>query len=156
MTVGTRDFGSSRPVVAQSQAFEQITIKPARSADHGNMRVQVLPDGNFMASAVPVVTLISYAYDVPTNPSPRLCALPDWTVRERYDIEGKAPAKAISPNLPESELRSRIQQMIRRLLADSPRTGHAGQERNDGCLCAHRCNRRTKVPKVGHYRLHLR
>ena len=106
------------PVVAQSQAFEQITIKLVRSADQGNMRVKVLPDGNFMASAVPVVTLISYAYDVPTNPSPRLSALPDRTVRERYDIEGKAPAKAISPNLPESELRSRIQQMIRRLDGD--------------------------------------
>jgi uncharacterized protein (TIGR03435 family) len=106
------------PVVAQSQAFEQITIKPARSADQSNMRVQVLPNGDFSASAVPVVTLLSYAYDVPTNPSPLLSALPDWTVRERYDIKGKAPDKVISPGLPDSESRSRIQQMILRLLAD--------------------------------------
>lgn len=106
------------PVVVQSQAFEKITVKPARSADQSNMRIQVLPNGDLIASAVPVVTLISYAYDVPTNPSPRLSALPDWTVRERYDIEGKAPAKAISPGLPDSESRSRIQQMIRRLLVD--------------------------------------
>jgi len=61
---------------------------------------------------------LSYAYDVPVNPSPRLSPLPDWTVSERYDIEGKAPATAITPSLQDSEARSRIQQMIRGLLAD--------------------------------------
>lgn len=106
------------PVVVQSQAFEKTTIKPSRPADPSNMRIQVLPNGDLIASAVPAVTLISYAYDVPTNPSPLVSALPDWTVRERYDIEGKAPANAIPPGLPDSESRSRIQQMIRRLLVD--------------------------------------
>jgi len=106
------------PAAAQSQTFDKITVKPARSAEHSQMRVQVLPNGDFIASAVAVVTLISYAYDVPANPSPRLSALPDWTVRERYDIEAKAPAKAIFFGLPDRELRSRLQQMLRRLLAD--------------------------------------
>src|SRR5467141_111781 len=106
------------PAVAQSQTFATITIKPARSADPRNARVQVLPNGDLIASAVPVITLLSYAYDVPVNPSPRLSPLPDWTVRERYDIEGKAPANAITPSLQDSEARSRIQQMIRGLLAD--------------------------------------
>ena len=106
------------PAVAQSQAFARITIKPARSADPGNMRVQVLPNGELIASAVPVFALLSYAYDVPINPSPRLSALPEWTVRERYDIEAKAPANAIPPGPQDSELRSRKQQMIRGLLAD--------------------------------------
>ena len=106
------------PAVAQSQAFATITIEPARSADPRNARVQVLPNGDLIASAVPVITLLSYAYDVPVNPSPRLSPLPDWTVRERYDIEGKAPANAITPSLQDSEARSRIQQMIRGLLAD--------------------------------------
>jgi hypothetical protein len=41
-----------------------------------------------IASAVPVIRLLSYAYDVPVKPSPRLSPLlPDWTIRERYDIE---------------------------------------------------------------------
>jgi uncharacterized protein (TIGR03435 family) len=106
------------PAVAQSQAFATITIKPARSADPRNARVQVLPNGDLIASAVPVITLLSYAYDVPVNPSPRLSPLPDWTVRERYDIEAKAPANAITSSLQDSEARSRIQQMIRGLLAD--------------------------------------
>jgi uncharacterized protein (TIGR03435 family) len=85
------------PAVAQSQAFATITIEPARSADPGNARVQVLPNGDLIASAVPVITLLSYAYDVPVNPSPRLSPLPDWTLREKYDIEAKAPANAIPP-----------------------------------------------------------
>jgi len=106
------------PAVAQSQAFATITIKPARSADPRNARVQVLPNADLIASAVPVITLLSYAYDVPVNPSPRLSPLPDWTLREKYDIEAKAPANAIPPSLQDSEVRIRIQQMIRGLLAD--------------------------------------
>src|SRR5438094_8185948 len=81
------------PAIAQSQAFATITIKPARSADARNTRVQVLPNGDLIASAVPVVRLLSDAYDVPVNPSPRLSGLPGW--RETYDIEAKAPANTI-------------------------------------------------------------
>src|SRR6266702_4696749 len=85
------------PAVAQSQAFATITIKPARSADPGNPRVQVLHNGDLIASAVPVIMLLSYAYDLPVNPSPRLSGLPGW--RETYDIEAKAPANTIFAGL---------------------------------------------------------
>ena len=101
------------PAAGQSQAFATITIKPARSADPRNARVQVLPNSDLIASAVPVITLLSYAYDVPVNPSPRLSALPDWTVREKYDVEAKEPASAIPHSLQGSEVRNRAQQMIR-------------------------------------------
>jgi uncharacterized protein (TIGR03435 family) len=80
--------------------------------------VQLLPNGGLIASAVPVITLLSYAYDVPVNPSPRLSRLPSWTLTERYDIEAKAPANVVPPSLQDSEVRSRKQQMIRELLAD--------------------------------------
>ena len=80
------------PAVAQSQAFQVISIKPARSDDPRNMRMRVLPNGDLTASAVPVLLLLRYAYDVPVNPSPRLSGLPGW--RETYDIEAKAPANA--------------------------------------------------------------
>jgi len=106
------------PAVAQSQAFATITIKLVRSADPRNADVQLLPNGGLIASAVPVITLLSYAYDVPVNPSPRLSRLPSWTLTERYDIEAKAPANAVPPTLQDSEVRSRKQQMIRELLAD--------------------------------------
>jgi uncharacterized protein (TIGR03435 family) len=82
------------------------------------MRMQVLPNGDLIANAVPVIMLLSYAYDVSVNPSPRFSPLPDWTILERYDIEGKAPANAITPSLQDNESRSRTQQMIRGLLAD--------------------------------------
>jgi uncharacterized protein (TIGR03435 family) len=62
--------------------------------------------------------LLSYAYDVPVNPSPRLSPLPEWTGREKYDIEAKAPANATPFSPQESGVRSRVQQMIRELLAD--------------------------------------
>jgi uncharacterized protein (TIGR03435 family) len=106
------------PAVAQSQAFAKITIRPANSADARNVRMKVLPNGDLVANAVPVIMLLSYAYDVPVDPSPRLSPLPDRTIRERYDIEGKATANA-TPSLQDSDSRSRIQQkMIRGLLAD--------------------------------------
>ena len=102
--------------VAQSPAFEVISIRPARSPDPRNMRMRVLPNGDLNASAVPVLWLLRYAYDVPVNPSPRLSGLPGW--RETYDIEAKAPANAVPAGLPEREKRGRIQGMIRGLLAD--------------------------------------
>jgi hypothetical protein len=41
-----------------------------------------------------------------------------WTIREKYDIEGKGTANPITPSLKGSDSRSRIQEKIRRLLAD--------------------------------------
>ena len=104
------------PAVAQSQTFEVISIKLARSSDPRNIRMRVQPNGDLNASAVPVLLLLSYAYDVPVNPSPRLSGLPGW--RETYDIEAKAPANAVPAGLPESEKRRRMQGMVRGLLAD--------------------------------------
>ncbi|MBV9341535.1 MAG: TIGR03435 family protein, partial [Acidobacteria bacterium] len=106
------------PAVAQSQAFATITIRSARSAQPRNPRVHMLPTGDLIASAVPVVTLLSYAYDVPANPSPRLSPLPDWTLREKYDIEAKVPANASPSSLRDGKVRSQMQPMIRELLAD--------------------------------------
>ena len=108
----------SLPAVAQSQSFATITIKPARSSDARNARMVVRPNGDLLASTVPMIRLLSYAYDLPVNPSPRLSRLPDWAISETYDIEAKAPANTIPAVLEDREVRSRKQQMIRRLLAD--------------------------------------
>ncbi len=106
------------PMAVQSQAFEKITIKPAPSTDPHSSRMQVLPDGDLIANAVPVIELLSYAYNVPSNPSPRLNSLPGWTLRDSYDIEAKAPANATAASFQDSEAQARLQQMIRQLLAD--------------------------------------
>lgn len=83
------------PALAQTQTFEKITIKSVR-ADPRSARLQVLPDGELIAHAIVVIDLLSYAYDVPSNPSPRLNALPGWIYSDRYDIEAKAPPDAIT------------------------------------------------------------
>jgi len=110
-------FLVASPAVAQSQAFAKITIKPAHSADPRASRLQVLPNGDLIASGVPVITLLSYAYDVPLNPSPRISPLPEWAVRERYDIEAKATSNATGLGS-EDGTRRRAQRVLRSLLAD--------------------------------------
>jgi uncharacterized protein (TIGR03435 family) len=82
------------------------------------MRMQVLPDGELIARAVLVIDLISYAYDVPSNPSPRLNSLPDWIYEDRYDIEAKASPFAVTTTSRDGEAQLRVKQMIRVLLAD--------------------------------------
>jgi uncharacterized protein (TIGR03435 family) len=101
---------------AQAQAFETILIKPARSADPRDFLLRVQPNGDLNASAISVFWLLRYAYDLPLNPSLRLFGLPDS--RDKYDIEAKAPANAVPPGLSEREKRSRVQGMVRALLAD--------------------------------------
>lgn len=103
---------------AQSQAFEKITIKPVHSADPRSVRLQVLPNGELIGHSVLGIDLISYAYDVPSNPSPRLNSLPDWTYSDRYDIEAKASPNAVPTTSQDGETQLRFKQMIRRLLAD--------------------------------------
>lgn len=111
-------FFVAGPALAHAQAFEKVTIKAARSADPRSMRMQVLPDGELVARAVLVIDLISYAYDVPSNPSPRLNSLPAWIYDDRYDIEAKASPNAITTAAQDAETQLRVKQMIRRLLAD--------------------------------------
>jgi len=103
---------------AQSRAFETISVKPALSSDPQSMRVQVLPNGDLIASAVPVITLISYAYSVPSNPSERLFSLPSWAYGERYDIEAKAPTRAIRIRPSDGDAQRLDQQIFRLVLAD--------------------------------------
>ena len=102
--------------VAQSQTFATVTIVPARSVNPTDERTQLLPDGDWIATGIPVIRLLSIAYDVPVNPSPRLSSLPDWP--ERYDIKAQAAANSLSGSISDSELRSRIQRMIRGMLTD--------------------------------------
>jgi uncharacterized protein (TIGR03435 family) len=57
--------------------------------------VQVLRNGDLIAHSVSLIELLSYAYAVPSNPSPRLNSLPDWTAVDRFDIE----AKTVTPTI---------------------------------------------------------
>jgi uncharacterized protein (TIGR03435 family) len=104
------------PGGAQSQGFDAISIKPGRSSDPRDTRIRVLPNGDLGASAVSVVALVNYAYDLPHNPSLRLAGFASW--RETYDIEAKAPASAGFAGLSARDKRRRTQELMRTLLAD--------------------------------------
>jgi hypothetical protein len=71
-----------------------------------------LPDGDVIAHAVLVIDLLSYAYDVPSNPSPRLNSLPDWTYGDRYGKEAKASPYAFTTTM-DAEAQLKVKQMIR-------------------------------------------
>ena len=110
-------FLMALPAAGPSQGFEKIVIKSSLSADPRSMRVQLRSNGDVKAKAVSVITLLSYGYDVPANPSPRLSSLPNWAIGERYDIEGKAPP-TINAVSKDTNAQSQTKEMIRRLLAD--------------------------------------
>lgn len=102
---------------AQTPSFATLTIQPARS-DARIARVQVLPNGDVTATSVPVIQLLSYAYDLPANPTPRLSTVPEWMARERFDIDAIGPTDAVPVQLPASEKRRHAQRLIRGILAD--------------------------------------
>jgi uncharacterized protein (TIGR03435 family) len=62
--------------------------------------------------------LLAYAYNLPVNPSERLSGVPDWVIRERFDIEAKASEGAFPAGMPNSEARAKMQAMLQALLAD--------------------------------------
>jgi uncharacterized protein (TIGR03435 family) len=105
------------PTVGQSQSFAKIRIKSAHPSDP--QRVQVRPNGEWTATGISVGRLMNLAYGLPGNGSPRFSILPNWTMTERYNIEAVAPANIIRPGLQDSDVRSRIQQMVRGMLAES-------------------------------------
>jgi Protein of unknown function (DUF3738) len=105
------------PPLAGTQEFAKVAIKPAASTNAGESRLQILPSGDLIGHAVPAIELISLAYGVPTNPSPRLSSLPMWAVTERFDIEANslAPLKLDTDDIPAQ--RRAIQHLVRNLLA---------------------------------------
>jgi uncharacterized protein (TIGR03435 family) len=104
---------------ARGPAFETISIKPAPSGSPRDLRIRVLPNGDFTVRAAPVSMIISYAYDLPSLPSQsraRLFEPRPWP--GRFDIEAKASANAVPAGLSASERHDRVRHMVRALLAD--------------------------------------
>jgi uncharacterized protein (TIGR03435 family) len=107
------------PAIARAQTFAHPLIRlAAKSRGPQNSRLTVSPDGRLSATSVPVITLLSYAFDVPSNPSSRLRSLPRWTVTERYDIDARTSQRLRSGELLEEQGQNRLKQMIRDLLTD--------------------------------------
>lgn len=105
-------LGSISAALSSSQTFETIDVKPAHSSDPQSMQVRISPDGDLVASSVPVITLISDAYGVPSNPSERLLSVPSWAYGERYDIEAKSSLRVTRID------RKLLQGMFRQVLVE--------------------------------------
>jgi len=92
---------------AQSPAFEVVSIKKNASGAPGQNRSE-RPDGGFRMLNVPLGMLISAAYPpaVPVD----IVGLPDWAMRERYDVVATSPLQNATPD-------ERIA-MLRAMLAD--------------------------------------
>jgi uncharacterized protein (TIGR03435 family) len=106
------------PSVGRTQAFSNIVITPSASTDRRGSRLQVLPSGDLVGHAILTIDLLSLAYNVPENPSPRLTSLPEWTARQRFDIQAEVP---VSLKLGSKEIATQkrtIELLVRKLLAD--------------------------------------
>ena len=101
------------PAVARAQVYESISIKTSASSDPFNMRVRINANGDFSASSLPAYFLLRYAYDLPGQSS-RFVAIPMG--RGLLDVEAKA--SAAPAGLSERERWTRMQTMLRAMLAD--------------------------------------
>jgi hypothetical protein len=77
------------PSFPQTQTFITIAIEHVPSTDRRDGRIEVRPNGDLFARAVPVAQLLRYAYDLPANPSERISTLAEWTSSEKYDVEAR-------------------------------------------------------------------
>ena len=87
--------------------FEVASIKFIDPSDPGGGRLELLPGGTFVATNLPLRTIVLRAYDVRDY---QLSGAPDWLVKDRYAIQAKAPQGLVTD--------AQIWLMVRRLLED--------------------------------------
>jgi uncharacterized protein (TIGR03435 family) len=104
------------PTAARTQQFASVVITVSSAADAS--RLQFLPNGDLVCHSVPVVELIGLAYAVPENPTPRLASLPEWAVRQRFDIEAKPSASLKLDTKKIQAQRRTIAILLQKLLSD--------------------------------------
>jgi uncharacterized protein (TIGR03435 family) len=102
---------------AASTAFEVTSVKPNRSPEMRNMKMQSFPGGRFSATNLPLRLLIVTAYNLPFQ-SMRLSGGPEWINSERFDIEARAAQGAIPSGLPDNVRQEKMRLMLQSLLAD--------------------------------------
>jgi uncharacterized protein (TIGR03435 family) len=109
------------PMRAQTQpearpAFEVASVKPS-SADSRGVELDFAPNGRFTARGVPLLFLVSSAYNVPFQ-GPRLTGLDREIAYERYDIEATAEPGAIPAGASTLARETKMKLMLQRLLED--------------------------------------
>ena len=82
-------FAASSACVAQTAGFEVSTVKPTPPVNDGRTHIVYPPGGDFAASNVTLLGLVAWAFDLPEN---RVLNAPDWTSRQRFDLQAKTDA----------------------------------------------------------------
>lgn len=95
------------PATPEGPTFDVVSIK-ANTSTTFNSNFTQRPDGGFTALGLPVGTLIARAYP-PAIPAD-MAGLPDWAIRERYDVIATSTRSSVTPE-------ERIA-MLRAMLAD--------------------------------------
>jgi uncharacterized protein (TIGR03435 family) len=99
-------------------AFDVASVKANHSPDQRGGHVQFLPGGRLSVQNIVLSAIISFAYDVPINPSIRLNGLPDWTRTARFDIEATTDKASLPPDLVGLARIRKMKLMLQTLLAD--------------------------------------
>jgi len=109
LAAATVDVLSQIPVPSApvGPAFDVVSIK-ANTAVNAPSNFTQRPDGGVTAVNLPVTTLIARAYP-PASPA-EMVGLPDWAIRERFDVATTSPRSNLTPD-------ERLA-MLRAMLAD--------------------------------------
>jgi uncharacterized protein (TIGR03435 family) len=115
-------------VSAQAPAPAEFDVVSIKHIDErrpgGGMRT--LPDGTFMMTNQELGSLIGAASPVPVTPRD-IAGMPDWMMRERYDVTAKPPT-----GLTREQLRTMMPAMWRAMFADRMKlVAHVEQREKD-------------------------
>jgi uncharacterized protein (TIGR03435 family) len=116
--IGLVEVSQVRAQSAESPRFEVTSVKlHAAGFDRNTMVPPTVLPGGRLVSRFPLLMLISYAYKVPTNQSPRMVGIPDWAGGPEgvYDVEAKSD---MPPGLSMQARNDRVRAMVQALLVD--------------------------------------
>ncbi|HEV1286937.1 MAG TPA: M56 family metallopeptidase, partial [Bryobacteraceae bacterium] len=105
------------PLRAQTEkrlAFEVASVKPTKTM---RFEMEFAPSGRFTARGVPLLLLVSTAYNVPFQ-GPRLSGLDPETAEQSYDIEATAESGAIPAGASKLVREAKMKLMLQSLLED--------------------------------------
>jgi uncharacterized protein (TIGR03435 family) len=100
-------------------AFEVASVKANNSEARGGTPPQFVSGGRFVSTNVPLLFVLAEAWSLPFQ-GPRLTGSSDLLslLRDRYDIEAKAPADAFPPGMTDQARRQKMRLMVQALLVD--------------------------------------
>jgi bla regulator protein BlaR1 len=115
---------NSTPALAQSQgkqqhlAFEVASVKPSQSSEGRMGGLRFLPGGRLSAKDVPLLFVVSAAFDIPFQGSGGRLTAPEWLHTERFDIEATAEKSAIAGDLTVKARQDKMRLMLQTLLEE--------------------------------------